>query len=114
MGKSLFTYYKERLIEIGGNNKCLFLRGAARKTSYDVGRILEARDDKVAEFIDFIWSGRREPFALISREERQAILSNAETKEERAAAEKEASLLTDKRREINSRATEKTPSSTAR
>ena len=97
MGKSLYTYYKERLIEIGGNNKCLFLRSASRKTSYDVGRILEARDDKVADFIDFLWSGRREPFTLICKEERGAILSNVETKEERANAEKEASALTDKK-----------------
>ncbi len=97
MGKSLYTYYKERLIEIGGNNKCLFLRGAARKTSYDVGRILEARDDKVAELIDFLWSGKRAPFTLICKEERGAILSNLETSEERAAAEKHAATLTDKK-----------------
>ena len=97
MGKSLYTYYKERLIEIGGNNKCLFLRSAARKTSYDIGRILEARDDKVSEFVDFLWSGRREPFTLICKEERAAILSNVETAEERAALDKHAATLPDKK-----------------
>ena len=24
MGKSIYTHYRERLIEIGGNNKCLY------------------------------------------------------------------------------------------
>ena len=37
MGKGIYTYYKERLIEIGGNNKCLYLRNVVRKGAYDIG-----------------------------------------------------------------------------
>ncbi len=97
MGKSIYTYYKERLIEIGGNNKCLFLRNVSRKTSYDIGRILEARDDKVAEFVDFLWTSSRMPFSLISAKERQAILAQIETKEQRDAAAKHAATIPDKK-----------------
>ena len=97
MAKSLYRRYKERLVEIGGNNKCLFLRNVARKTSYDIGRLLEARDDKVADFIDFLWSKRRTPFTLISHAERSAILANLESKEERDAAQKRTNDLADKK-----------------
>ena len=54
MRKGIYTYYKERLIEIGGNNKCLYLKNIGRKGAYDIGRILEGRGDKVAEFIEFL------------------------------------------------------------
>jgi len=36
MGKSIYTYYKERLIEIGGKNKCLYLKNIVRKSAYDI------------------------------------------------------------------------------
>ena len=51
MGKGIYTYYKERLIEITGNNKCLYLKNVTKRSSYDIGRLFEGRDDKIAEFI---------------------------------------------------------------
>ena len=45
MGKSIYTYYKERLIEIGGKNKCLFLKNIVRKSAFDIGKIFVGRDD---------------------------------------------------------------------
>ena len=72
MRKSIYTYYKERLIEIGGNNKCLYLKSAARKGIYDIGRLLEGRSDKVAEFIEFLWFGGKAPFTLISNKEKKS------------------------------------------
>ena len=76
MGKSIYTYYKERLVEIGGNNKCLYLKNVVRKSSYDIGRILEGRDKKVAEFIEFLWYGERKPLTIISNKEKNEILQN--------------------------------------
>lgn len=76
MGKSIYTYYKERLIEIGGNNKCLYLKNVVRKNAYDIGRIFEGRDEKVAEFVDFLWSNKRAPLSLISPAEKKSILEN--------------------------------------
>ena len=99
MGKSIFTYYKERLIEIGGNNKCLYLRNVSRKTTYDIGKLLEARDDKVGEFVDFLWSSRSTPFPLINAREKRAILEKLESKEESIKVERELSQLDKKERD---------------
>ena len=69
MGKGIYTYYKERLIEIGGNSKCLYLKNVVRKGAYDVGRLFEGRDKKVAELVDFLWSAPKYPLTLISQNE---------------------------------------------
>ena len=76
MGKGIYTYYKERLIEIGGNNKCLYLKNIVRKSAYDLGKIFEGRDDKISEFIDFLWSGGKHPLTVISNKEKKSILRN--------------------------------------
>jgi superfamily I DNA and/or RNA helicase len=78
MGKSVYRYYKNRLIEIGGNNKCLYLKSVARKSSYDVGRIIEGRDKKLSEFTEFLWSKSKRQFTLISNKEKSEILENLE------------------------------------
>ena len=76
MRKGIYTYYKERLIEIGGNSKCLYLKNIVRKGAYDVGKLLEGRDAKVSEFVEFLWSGRKYPFTLICPKEKKEILEN--------------------------------------
>ncbi len=76
MGKGIYTYYKERLVEIGGNNKCLYLKSVVRKGAYDLGRLFEGRDDKISEFTDFLWSGGRYPLTIISNKEKNSILRN--------------------------------------
>ena len=74
MGKGIYTYYKERLIEISGNNKCLCLKNVVRKGAYDIGRIFEGRDKKVSEFVEFIWSEDRFPLTLIGGHENKEII----------------------------------------
>ncbi len=76
MGKGIYTYYKERLIEIGGNNKCLYLKSIVRKSAYDLGRLFEGRDEKISEFVDFLWSGGKFPLTVISNKEKSSILRN--------------------------------------
>ena len=76
MGKGIYTYYKERLIEIGGNNKCLYLKSIARKSAYDLGRLFEGRDEKISEFVDFLWAGGKFPLSIISNKEKSSILRN--------------------------------------
>ena len=76
MGKSIYTYYKERLIEIGGKNKCLYLKNISKKNSYDIGRIFEGREDKVAELLKFLWTAGKEPLSLICREETHELMGN--------------------------------------
>ncbi len=76
MGKSIYTYYKERLVEIGGNNKCLYLKSVVRRGAYDVGKLFEGRDRKVTEFVEFLWSENRQPLTLIGKGEECAIAEN--------------------------------------
>ena len=81
MAKSIYTYYKERLIEIGGNNKCLYLKSIVRKNAYDIGRILEMRESKVKELLEFLTEGKHFPLSLISKSERGELLANLGVKE---------------------------------
>ena len=81
MGKGIYTYYKERLVEIGGNNKCLYLKNIARKSAYDLGRLFEGRDDKISDFVDFLWAGGKYPLTVISNKEKNSILRNLDITE---------------------------------
>ncbi len=76
MGKGIYSAYKNRLVEIGGNNKCLYLKSIIRKGAYDLGRLFEGRDDKISEFTEFLWSGGKFPLTIISNKEKQSILRN--------------------------------------
>ena len=89
MGKGIYTYYKERLIEIGGNNKCLYLKSISRKSAYDLGRLFEGRDEKISEFIDFLWSGGKFPLTLISNKEKNGILRNLDVSDRGAKLKKD-------------------------
>ena len=109
MAKSIYTYYKERLIEIGGNNKCLFLKSIVRKNAYDIGRIFEGREDKVAELVEFLWTGRRFPLTLIGASERESILANLGIRDKDAvegATEAEKKRLAKANSEARARAIE--------
>ncbi|MBR2930725.1 MAG: hypothetical protein IKC32_05800 [Clostridia bacterium] len=79
MRKSIFTYYKERLIEIGGSNRCLYLKSIVRKNAYDIGRIFEGRDDKSTEFVDFLFGrSKRYVLTLITKEEGEELATSIE------------------------------------
>ena len=91
MGKGIYTYYKERLIEIGGNNKCLYLKNIARKSAYDLGRLFEGRNDKISDFVDFLWSGGKFPLTIISDKEKASILRNLDVADASAKASKDGS-----------------------
>lgn len=64
--KSIYTYYKERLIEISGKNRSVFTRSFSKKTGYDLGRVLEKDLPRQAEFEKFLWSGGRDSFTLLA------------------------------------------------
>ena len=76
MGKSIYTHYKERLIEIGGGSKCLYLKNVVRRGAYDIGRLFEGRGAKVEEFVEFLRSGRKYPLTIIGAKEKKEILEN--------------------------------------
>lgn len=72
--KSIFTYYKERLVEISGKNRSLYMRSFSKKTAYDLGRIFEADAKLAAEFVDFLWKGKKESFPLLCKENRELLM----------------------------------------
>lgn len=85
MSKSIYTYYKERLVEIGGNNKCLYLKSIVRRGAYDIGRIFMGRDNKVDEFIKFLFGDTdRYTLTLLSRAESEEIARNVQSHQRRA------------------------------
>lgn len=56
--KSIYTSYKERLIEISGKNRSVYTRTFSKKTGYDIGRLFEGDKESFEEFIATIWEGR--------------------------------------------------------
>lgn len=64
--KSIYTYYKERLIEISGRNRSLYVRSFSKKTGYDIGKLVASDSERTEDFYDFLRSGGREKFTLIS------------------------------------------------
>ncbi|MCL2176583.1 MAG: AAA domain-containing protein [Firmicutes bacterium] len=74
--KKIYKYYKERLIEISGKNRSLFSKKVSRKYSYDIGKILKGDNDIVAEFIDFLWRGKKSSFTLVSSKHKKRLWEN--------------------------------------
>ena len=60
----IYGKYKERFIQISGSNRSLYLKGIVKKYSYDIGAIMETRQD-TDEFLEFLWHERR-TFSLIN------------------------------------------------
>ena len=82
MGKGIYTFYKNRLVEIGGNNKCLYLKNVVRKSAYDIGKLFSGREDKIEEMIDFLWGNKKKPLTLLSEKEIKDIYEAVSEKEE--------------------------------
>ncbi len=72
--KSIYTYYKERLIEISGKNRSLYLKNFNKKNGYDIGKILYQDQEKANELLQLLWNGKSIPFKLICKENKEAIL----------------------------------------
>lgn len=62
--RTIYNKYKERLIEISGRNRSLFLRRIVKKYSYDIGDILE-KVNGIDDFFDFLWQ-RKRTFSIIN------------------------------------------------
>ncbi len=72
--KSIYTYYKERLIEISGKNRSLYLKNFSKKNGYDIGKILYQNQEFANELLDNLWNGRTVAFSLIGKDKKDAIL----------------------------------------
>jgi len=72
--KSIYTYYKERLIEISGKNRSLYLKNFNKKNGYDIGKILYENKENAENFLKNIWEGKNIPFTIIGKETKDDIL----------------------------------------
>jgi len=72
--KSIYTYYKERLIEISGRNRSLYLKSFNKKNGYDIGKILFENQEVAGEFLGNLWNGNTEPYKIIGKNTKDSIL----------------------------------------
>ncbi len=98
VGKDIYTYYKNRLVEIGGGNKCLCLKNVTRRGAYDIGRIFSGREDKIADLVDTLWNGKETPITLLSEKEFPEIQENIGAVDEMDEPEDEEPGIKKKRR----------------
>ncbi len=75
--KSIYTYYKERLIEISGKNRSLYLKNFNKKNGYDVGRVLSGDSELTDEFLDILLSGKAVPFNLYGKGTKDLIVASS-------------------------------------
>ena len=76
----IYSKYKERFIQISGSNRSLYLKGIIKKYSYDVGAIMEYRND-TDDFLSFLWHERRS-FSLINEKVISKIVKQVSKTEE--------------------------------
>lgn len=74
--KSIYKYYKERLIEISGKNRSLYSKNLSKKYAYDIGKIIGDDKKDFDEFFNFLWKGKRLGYRLIRKEAKERILKN--------------------------------------
>ncbi len=66
--RTIYKFYKERLIEINGKNRSLYSKNISKKYSYDIGKIIGDDTDAIKEFLDFVWKGKTKGYTLISKD----------------------------------------------
>ena len=71
----IYSKYKERFIQISGNNRSIFVKAIVKKYNFDIGAIMENRGD-TDDFLDFLWHGRRS-FSLLNDKVVQKMLKQA-------------------------------------
>ena len=74
--KSIYTYYKQRLVEISGKNRSLFSRKITKKNSFDIGKLFDGDYDAIENLVDFLWSKSEESFNILSKEQNPRLYKN--------------------------------------
>ena len=74
--KSIYKYYKERLIEISGKNRSLYSRKISKKYAYDIGEVIGNNKDEFQEFLTFLWKGKRTGYPLIHKNMKDRLYKN--------------------------------------
>lgn len=74
--KSIYKYYKERLIEISGRNRSLYSKNVSKKYAFDLGPIFYNEPQKLKEFLDFLWKGKKYSFTLLDNACAESLAKN--------------------------------------
>lgn len=74
--KSIYTYYKERLIEVSGKNRSLYAKKISKKYAFDIGRLFDGDYDAINDFVDFLWHDRRYSFPIVSTGDKARLAKN--------------------------------------
>ena len=74
--RTIYKYYKERLIEISGRNRSLYSKKISKKYSFDIGSIIANDKEQLQELIDFVWKGKRRGFTLIDKDMKDKLFVN--------------------------------------
>ena len=74
--KSIYKYYKERLIEISGRNRSLYSKNVSKKYAFDLGLIFYNEPQKLKEFLDFLWKGKKYSFTLLDNACAESLAKN--------------------------------------
>ena len=74
--KSIYKYYKERLIEISGKNRSLYSKNISKKYAYDIGAVIGDDKKEFDEFFTFLWKGKRSGYTLIKKEAKDRLSKN--------------------------------------
>ena len=74
--KSIYTYYKQRLVEISGKNRSLFSRKITKKNSFDIGKLFDGDYDAIASLIDFLWNKSGDSFNILSKDLNPRLFKN--------------------------------------
>lgn len=74
--KSIYTYYKERLVEISGKNRSLYSKRISKKNSFDIGKLFDGDYEAISELMDFLWRDKKYSFAIIKKEDKERIAKN--------------------------------------
>lgn len=74
--RSIYKFYKERLIEISGRNRSLYSKKISKKFSYDIGKLLLSDDAEIKSFLDCMWKGKRTGYTLLSKSMKDRLYQN--------------------------------------
>lgn len=74
--KSIYTYYKERLVEISGKNRSLVSKKISRKNSFDIGKLFDGDYDAINDLVEFLWKGNKYCYTIVSKENSDRIAKN--------------------------------------
>ncbi len=102
--KSIYKYYKERLIEISGKNRSLYSKKISKKFSYDIGAVIGADEEEFDKFFAFLWQGKRYSYELIGNSAKQRLFKNFNLEEKAKISFQDTSnMSTEEKRNENLR-----------